>query len=57
MVFFYYDAAIMMAKMGSGSKAEARTFVEKGKEIKRKLEARLTSSQQMELKPLEEQLP
>jgi tetratricopeptide (TPR) repeat protein len=57
LVYLYYEAAIVTKKMGSGAKVEARAFVEKGKEIKRKLETRLTPSQRMHLKVFEEQLP
>lgn len=58
LIWHYYSAAVVMNKMGPKSKAEAREFVEKGKEIKRKLEKiGMTPTQTNGLKPLEEQLP
>ena len=58
LVFHYYNAALVMNKMGPESKAEAREFVEKGKEIKGKLEkVGMKPDQKDYLKALEEQLP
>jgi len=58
LILYYYSAAVVMNKMGPKSKAEAREFVKKAKEIKRKLEkVGMTPEQTNDLKALEERLP
>jgi tetratricopeptide (TPR) repeat protein len=58
LILYYYRAAVVMNKMGPKSKTEAREFIEKGKEIKRKLEkVDMTPRQTNDLKALEKQLP